>query len=94
MWRFIDGAEGQPAKAHAEWMKEHLEGLVGVVPEIRQLEVGINQSENAAAFDAALTLVVDDAEALARYKIHPAHQAISAHCKAVRSDRVVVDYEC
>lgn len=93
MWRFIDEAEGQSVREHAEWMKSHLEALVGVVPEIKQLEVGVNQAESPAAFDAVLTLLVEDAEALSRYKAHPAHQAISTHCKAVRSDRVVVDYE-
>ena len=92
MWKFIDGALDQSAADHALWMKQHLEALVGVVPEIKQLEVGINSSNSPMAYDAVLTLVVDDTDALQRYRQHPAHQEISQYCHAVRSARVVVDY--
>ena len=44
------------------------------------------------AYDAVLTLVVDDADALKRYREHPAHIEISEYCQAVRQARVVVDY--
>ena len=44
------------------------------------------------AYDAVLTLVVEDAEALQRYRLHPEHQKISQHCYEVRSSRTVVDY--
>ena len=44
------------------------------------------------AYDAVLTLVVDDADALKRYREHPAHIEISEYCHAVRQARVVVDY--
>lgn len=93
MWRFVEGAEGKSRSEHAQWMKEHLEALVGVVPEIRALEVGIDCNRGAAAYDAVLISFFDDAEALKRYKNHPAHQAISTHCKQVRESRTVVDYE-
>ena len=93
MWKFIDGAQDKSAVEHALWMKCHLEALVGVVPEIKQLEVGVNTSSSLMAYDAVLTLVVDDAEALQRYRQHPAHQEISQYCHAVRSARVVVDYK-
>lgn len=93
MWRFVEGAEGKSRSEHAQWMKEHLEALVGVVPEIRALEVGIDCSRGATAYDAVLISLFDDAEALKRYKNHPAHQAISTHCKQVRESRTVVDFE-
>ncbi|MGN1353820.1 MAG: Dabb family protein [Alloprevotella sp.] len=92
MWKFIDGALGQSSESHAKWMKQHLEALKGVVPEIIQIEVGINTSKSPMAYDAVLTLVVEDAEALQRYRLHPEHQKISQHCHEVRSSRTVVDY--
>ena len=70
MWKFIDGAKDQSVSQHAAWMKEHLEALVGVIPEIRSLEVGINRSLSPMAYDAVLTLTVDDADALQRYRQH------------------------
>ena len=93
MWKFIDGAKDQSVSQHAAWMKEHLEALVGVIPEIRSLEVGINRSLSPMAYDAVLTLTADDADALQRYRQHPAHQAISQYCHEVRSARTVVDYD-
>lgn len=93
MWRFIEGAEGKSRNEHAQWMKEHLEALVGVVPEIRTLEVGIDCNRGAAAYDAVLISLFEDAEALKRYKNHPAHQAISNYCKQIRESRTVVDFE-
>ncbi|MBS7409168.1 MAG: Dabb family protein [Prevotellamassilia sp.] len=92
MWKFIDGALGQSSQAHAMWMKQHLEALMGVVPEIKQIEVGVNTSKSPMAYDAVLTLVVEDTEALQRYRLHPEHQKISQHCHEVRSSRTVVDY--
>lgn len=92
MWPFMDGVLGQSSQAHAIWMKQHLEALMDEVPEIKQIEVGVNTSKSPMAYDAELTLVVDDAEALQRYRLHPEHQKISQHCHEVRSSRTVVDY--
>ena len=44
MWRYKDGAEGKSSKEHAQWMKQNLEALVGVVPEIQSLEYGIDEN--------------------------------------------------
>ena len=42
MWRYKDGAEGKSSKEHAQWMKQNLEALISVVPEIQSLENGID----------------------------------------------------
>ena len=92
MWRFIDGANGKSKKEHAQWVKENLEALVGVVPEIRSLEVGVNVCIAGTAYDAVLVSAFDSAEAMERYKVHPAHVEISNFCKSCRESRVVCDY--
>ena len=92
MWRFREGADGKSRREHAQWMKEHLEALRGVIPQIRELEVGVNENPSPAAYDAVLTVTFDSPEELAIYKDHPAHVAVSDHCKGVRESRVVVDY--
>lgn len=93
MWKFKEDVDGKNPQDHARWMKEHLEALVGVIPEIRSLEVGVNINPSEMAYDAVLISTFDDAEAMRRYKIHPAHQAVSTYCKGVRLNRTVVDYE-
>ena len=35
MWKFKDFAEGKSKIENAQWMKEHLESLIGVIPEIK-----------------------------------------------------------
>lgn len=92
MWRFREGAEGKSRAEHAQWMKEHLEALRGIVPQIRTLEVGINEIPAAAACDAVLIATFDSAADLEAYKCHPAHVAVSAYCEQVRESRTAVDY--
>lgn len=93
MWRFAEGVQGKSRVEHALWMKEHLEALVGVVPEIHSMEVGVNKTPSPSAYDAVLVSTFDDKEALERYKVHPAHKAVAAYCKEVRELRADVDYE-
>ncbi len=92
MWKFREGAEGKSRQESALWMKEQLEKLVGVVPEICSLEVGVNTKDDEMAYDAVLISTFEDEEALRRYKVHPEHLKISDYCKKLRESRTVVDY--
>ena len=44
-------------------------------------------------YDAVLISAFDSREDLEAYKNDPRHQEVSALCKAIRTDRVAVDYE-
>ena len=137
MWKFKEQHNGKSALENARWMKEQLEGLVGVVPELLSAEVGISpaleqaaavpsdaaaaqsnaaaaqsnavaaQSNSAAApsnaaavpaqaasgeYDACLVSTFASPEALAAYKVHPKHKAISAYCKEARIKRLAFDW--
>lgn len=50
MWRLADSAEGRTKAENARWMKEHLEALVGVVPQLLSAEVGINVCDPDMAY--------------------------------------------
>ncbi len=93
MWRFVDGAANKSRVEHARYIKEHLEALVGVVPDIISMEVGVNENPSATGYDAVLISTFENSEALGRYKIHPAHQTVAAYCKEVCELRADVDYE-
>ena len=133
MWKFKEQHNGKSALENARWMKEQLEALVGVVPELLSAEVGISpaleqaaavpsnaagassnaavtpsdaaadaaaQSSAAAApapaasgeYDACLVSAFASPEALAAYKVHPKHKAISAYCKEARVKRLAFDW--
>lgn len=86
MWKFKPGTE-----AEQERFLAGLRGLYGVIPQIREQEVGVNCGENN--YDAVLISLFDSMEDLNAYKTDPRHVAVAEICKAVRTDRVAVDYE-
>ena len=86
MWKFKPGKEAE--------MNEFLDGLralYGVIPQIKAQEVGVNCAPGN--YDAVLISTFDSLEDLETYKNDPRHQKVSALCKAIRTDRVAVDYE-
>ena len=85
MWKLEEFAEGKSKAENAQWMKEHLEALIGIVPQIKSLEVGINVNTSDAAYDAVLVSTFENEEDLNLYQHHPEHDK-------VRIGRVVADY--
>lgn len=90
MWKLKPEAEGHTAAENAQWMKEHLEALMGVVPQLLSCEVGVNVVDGN--YDACLISTFASLEDLDAYKKHPAHVAISTYCKRVRESRVACDF--
>ena len=86
MWKLKEFAEGKTKAENAIIMKESLERLVGIVPEIKSLQVGINEKNSDMAYDAVLISTFEDADALARYV------KVSDYCKKIRESRVFVDF--
>ena len=83
MWRYKDGVDGKTALEHSAWMKENLEALMGVVPELHSLEYGIDVLRTPSSYDGVLTVTVDDIDALSRYANHPEHPKIVDYAKRV-----------
>ena len=94
MWRYKDGVDGKTALEHSAWMKENLEALMGVVPELHSLEYGIDVLLTPSSYDGVLTVTVDDIDALSRYANHPEHLKIVEYAKRAAESRVAVDFEC
>ncbi len=92
MWKLKDEAEGLTKAENALWMKQNLEALAGVVPELLSVEVGININTSESAYDAVLVSTFHSMDDLAKYKVHPEHVKISAYCKLIRESRVACDY--
>lgn len=73
--------------------KERLLALKGQIPEIRDMEVGININPSERSFDAVLVSTFDSMEALKSYSVNPLHVAVSDFCKTIRTQSASVDYE-
>ena len=54
MWRFKDFACGASKEENLKQMKQRLEGLVGVVPQLVSAEVGIDFKHTDMSYDAVL----------------------------------------
>ncbi|HNQ96558.1 MAG: Dabb family protein [Spirochaetales bacterium] len=92
MWQFKDEAEGKTRSENCRHIRGLLESLVGVVPEILSLEVGINEYPSPQSSDMVLTVEFESKEALDRYTAHPEHVKVSTYVGKVRTSRSVVDY--
>ena len=93
MWTLKDSAEGADKAANAAKMKALLMALPGLIPVIRELEVGTDVFAATPACDIILYTAFDTRADLDAYQVHPEHQKVVAFVKQVVASRSVVDYE-
>jgi heme-degrading monooxygenase HmoA len=91
MWN-VRGEDAEQKLASATDVKARFEGLVGLIPGLRSLEVGIDVSRVSYACDVVLYTEFEDEAALAAYAEHPAHLEVRQQLEGVRTARYQVDY--
>ena len=85
--------ETEKRKANAIRLKEAIEGLMGKIPELLTMEVGLNVNTKASAYDLVLTSGFESLEALDAYRVHPEHKKVLELLYEVMEQTAVVDYE-
>ncbi len=90
-WKLAEEADGRSKAENLKMMKEQLEALVDLIPELISVEFGINV--NSDEYDAALTCTFESMEDLKTYDGHPEHMKVREFITKVRLSRAVVDYE-
>jgi len=70
-----------------------LNGLMGSVPTLKSMEVGVDFSQKERAMDLVITTTFDSKEDLDAYAIHPEHLKVVEFIKATTEYSKVVDYE-
>ncbi len=80
-------------RANATRLKDAIDGLMGKVPELRAMEVGLNVNTKASAYDLVLTSVFDSLEDLDAYRVHQEHKKVLELLYEVMEQTAVVDYE-
>ena len=91
MWNLTGKTSSEKAKA-AEIVRSKFEGLVGIIPGLSRLEIGIDISHVSYACDVVLYSEFDSLEALKLYATHPDHLRIRDELEGVRIARYQVDY--
>lgn len=76
---------------HAAQIIAGLESLVGIVSDIRSLQVGADVA-GEGNWDVVLIADFDDLTSVARYQVHPEHQKVAAFIRSVVSQRMAVDF--
>ena len=88
-WQLAAADRAEKATA-AAGIQVRLDALVGVVEEIRSLQVGFDVA-GGDNWDVVLIADFDDLEAVVRYQVHPEHQKVGAFIRSVVSQRMAVD---
>ena len=91
MWD-VQGKTTHSKRRNAEFVKEQFESLIGKIPGLRHLEVGIDVSGVDYACDVVLYTEFDSAESLEAYASHPEHLRVRTELGDCRIARHQVDY--
>lgn len=91
MWRLRGDSPQEMALARAR-VKQAFESLLGCIPGMRHLEVGIDSSGADYACDAVLVMDFDSQAALEAYANHPEHLRVRHELGTLRTSRHQVDY--
>jgi hypothetical protein len=89
-FKLKDSATKQETARH---VKQQIELLPGMIPEIKRMEVGINFVDAPVAYDVALYADFASREALDTYVKHPDHLKVGQSIGQYIDKAVVVDYE-
>ncbi len=72
--------------------KQMLENLMGAIPSLRSMDVGVNFIEADRAMDLSIIAVFESKEGLDLYDEHPEHQKVVTFIKSVVEYSKSLDY--
>ncbi len=79
-------------KANMIQAKQMLENLMGAVPSLKSIDVGMNFSQEDRAMDLSIITSFANKEDLDAYAVHPEHLKVVDFIKTVVEYSKVVDY--
>lgn len=92
MWKFADEAEGNSKEYNMRYVRESLSALMGVVPELLDMEICRDCLHGDSSFDMVLICTFEDMDAMQAYQVHPSHLAARSFIRKVIIGRATVDY--
>ncbi len=63
------------------------------LPTVRSLELGVDVGRTRLSYDLAVTVCLDDREALAAYEADPRHREVAGILRGLCDRVAIVDYE-
>lgn len=92
-WKMKPEAGGRSAQENAALMVDKLKSLQGLVPQVVEIEAGVDFCRTDAAWDVALYSSFQSRADLDAYQVHPEHLKVVEFVRSVVAARSVVDYE-
>ena len=94
LFKLASSAEGNSMHENALYLKEKLENLQNLIPELLGIEVFINMPNvSAGNFDLMLIAEFENLQDLDIYVNHPEHVRVASFISKVKTDRAAIDYE-
>lgn len=94
LFKLADEAEGKSREDNAIIIKEQLESLKEIIPEIHSISVQINHTEaDNSNYDIMLDSEFKSFQDLNTYATHPEHLRVGDYIKKTRISRAAIDYE-
>lgn len=93
LWKLKGEAEGKSKEENMEIMRDRLLMLRKLIPELKEMEVGIDITHSDASYDMALITVFEDKAGLDVYAVHPEHLKVRTYIRKVIESRVTLDFE-
>lgn len=78
--------------SRAAEVRDRLLALKPLIPEIREIDAGVDIVGSDRSWHVALITKFDDLAAMERYQVHPAHVAFKEFLAPFRDTSVAVDY--
>ena len=91
MWN-VRGDTAEEKSAAVRFLKSRFEALVGRIPGLRHLEIGVDTSCVDYACDVVLYTEFESQQALDAYATHPEHARVRRELAGPRTARYQVDY--
>jgi hypothetical protein len=93
IWKLKDFAEGKSKLDNAKLMKEKLEALKLLIPNIIELRVGINITNEYSNGDIVLHSYFNNLADYINYQEHSEHKKVGLWISQIREERYCVDCE-
>jgi hypothetical protein len=91
MWK-VKGSTPEEKAQSIDTVRSAFEGLIGKIPGLLRLEIGVDFSRVDYACDVALYTEFDSVESLTGYATHPEHLRVKQDLSDLRTTRHQVDY--
>ncbi len=93
MWKLKEEAEGNGKDENFVIIRDRLEALLPVIPELKSIHVYRNVNPTEKNSDVVLVTTFDSLEDLNVYAAHPEHVKVGQFIASAASARYAIDYE-